>query len=76
MDDVRRLMYSVVIAFMAVIVVWLSIVYISACGFIFTCQRGRPVVDATPIPTLAAATLPAPDFRFRSRPLSVAGLLL
>jgi len=62
MDDVRKLMYGVLIAFLSVIVVWLSIVYLSACGFTFTCHRGRPVVNATPIPTLAAATLPARDF--------------
>ena len=62
MDNVRKMMYGVVIAFLGVIIVWVSIVYISACGFTFTCHRGRPVVDATPVPTLAAATLPAPDF--------------
>ena len=62
MDDFRKLMYGVVVAFMAVLVVWVSIVYISACGFSFKCQQGRPVVEGTPIPTLAAATLPAPDF--------------
>jgi hypothetical protein len=62
MDDFHKLMYGVLVAFIGLIVVWISIVYVSACGFSFTCQRGRPRVDATPIPTLAAATLPAPDF--------------
>lgn len=62
MDDFRKLIYGVLVAFVGVLVVWVSIVYISACGFSFTCQRGQPVVDSTPIPTLAAATLPAPDF--------------
>lgn len=66
MDDFRKLMYAVLVAFIGIIVVWVSIVYVSACGFSFTCQRGRPRVDATPIPTLAAATLPAPDFSVRS----------
>lgn len=62
MDDFRKLMYGVLTAFVAVLVVWVSFVYISACGFTFTCRRGQPAVVATPIPTLAAATLPAPDF--------------
>jgi mono/diheme cytochrome c family protein len=66
MDDFRKLMYGVVVAFIGVIVVWVSIVYISACGFSFKCQQARPVVDGTPIPTLAAATLPAPDFSVSS----------
>lgn len=62
MDEFRRMMYGVLIAFVGVIVVWVSIVYISACGLTFTCQRGRAVPYTTPIPTLAIATLPAPDF--------------
>jgi hypothetical protein len=62
MDDFRKLIYGVLVAFVAVLVVWGSIVYIAGCGFSFTCQRGAPVVEGTPIPTLAAATLPAPDF--------------
>jgi hypothetical protein len=70
MDDFRKLMYGVVTAFVAVLVVWVGIVYISACGFTFTCRRGQPAVDATPIPTLAAATLPAPDFSVESPALN------
>lgn len=66
MDDFRKLMYGVLTAFVAVLVVWVSFVYISACGFTFTCQRGQPSVAVTPIPTLAAATLPAPDFSVES----------
>jgi mono/diheme cytochrome c family protein len=62
MDDFRKLMYGVLIAFIGVIVIWVSIVYISACGLTFTCRRGQPVAERTPIPTLAAATFPAPDF--------------
>jgi hypothetical protein len=62
MDDFRKLMYGVLTAFVVMLVVWVSFLYISACGFTFTCRRAIPAVDATPIPTLAAATLPAPDF--------------
>lgn len=62
MDDFRKLIYGVIAAFVALVVVWVGFLYISACGFTFTCRRGQPAFDATPIPTLAAATLPPPDF--------------
>jgi mono/diheme cytochrome c family protein len=62
MDDFRKLMYGVILAFVGVLFIWGSIVYLSACGFSFFCQRSRSVGASTPIPTLAAATLPAPDF--------------
>ena len=62
MEDFRKFMYTALIAFVLLLVVWISIVYISACGLTLTCHRGQPVAARTPIPTLAAATLPAPDF--------------
>lgn len=66
MDDFRRLMYGVLVAFLGVIIVWVSFVYISACGFSFACRQGQPLAERTPIPTLAAATLPAPSFLISS----------
>ena len=66
MDDFRKFMYTALIAFVSLLVVWLGMVYISACGFTLTCPQGRPLVDRTPVPTLAAATLPAPDFSISS----------
>jgi len=66
MNDFRKFMYTALIAFVSLLVVWLSIVYISACGFTLTCQQGQPLVARTPVPTLAAATLPAPDFSVAS----------
>ena len=62
MDDFRKFMNTALIAFVALLVVWLGIVYISACGFTLTCHQAQPIVERTPVPTLAAATLPAPDF--------------
>ena len=62
MDDFRKFMYTALLAFVLLIVVWIGIVYISACGFTLTCHQGQRVAVRTPIPTLAAATLPAPDF--------------
>ena len=67
MDDFRKFMYIALVAFVSLLVVWLGIVYISACGFTLTCPQGRPLVDRTPIPTLAVATLPEPNFSI-SRP--------
>ena len=61
-NDFRKFMYTALIAFVALLVVWLSIVYVSACGLTLTCHRAQPVALRTPVPTLAAATLPAPDF--------------
>jgi mono/diheme cytochrome c family protein len=62
MDDFRKFMYTALVAFVSLLVVWLGMVYISACGFTLTCPQARPLVDRTPVPTLAAATLPEPDF--------------
>lgn len=62
MDDFRKIMYGVLTGFIVVLVVWIGFVYVSACGLSFTCQRGQVMPERTPVPTLAAATLPAPDF--------------
>jgi len=66
MDDFRKFMYTALAAFVLLLIVWLGIVYVSACGFTLTCQQGQPVAARTPVPTLAAATLPAPDFSVSS----------
>jgi cytochrome c5 len=62
MDDFRKFMYTALVAFVTLLVVWLGIVYLSACGFTLTCHQAQTSVARTPVPTLAAATLPAPDF--------------
>jgi hypothetical protein len=51
-DDVRRVIYGTVIAFLAVVVSWLGLIYISSCGFTLTCYQASPLVIRTPIPTL------------------------
>ncbi len=58
-DDVRRIIYGTIIGFFLVILSWLSIIYISACGFTFTCVQASPLVIRTPIPTLIPVQLPA-----------------
>jgi mono/diheme cytochrome c family protein len=62
MDDFRKFMYIALAAFVGLIVIWLGIVFISACGFTLTCHQGQAFTARTPIPTLAVATLPEPDF--------------
>jgi hypothetical protein len=58
MNDVRKMIYGTLIGFFLMLGLWFSIIYISSCGFTFTCNRGAPLVDRTPIPTLIPATLP------------------
>jgi hypothetical protein len=55
MNDVRKMIYGTVIGFFLVMGIWFGIVYVSACGFTFTCNRGGPLVIRTPIPTLIPA---------------------
>lgn len=57
-DDVRRVIYGTVIAFLLVVVSWLGIIYISACGFTLTCYQAAPLVIRTPIPTLIPVSNP------------------
>lgn len=58
MNDVRKMIYGTLIGFILTLGVWFSIIYVSSCGFSFTCNKGAPLVDRTPIPTLIPATLP------------------
>lgn len=58
MNDVRKTIYGTIIGFFLMLGFWFSIVYVSACGFTFTCNRGQPLVERTPIPTLIPATMP------------------
>jgi len=52
MNDVRKMIYGTLIGFLGVVVFWLSFIYVSACGFTFTCQRAAHIVERTPVPTL------------------------
>jgi mono/diheme cytochrome c family protein len=60
-DDVRKYIYGAIIAFLVVVLSWLSIVYISACGITLACKRAAFAVERTSIPTLLPATMPAPQ---------------
>lgn len=68
-DDTRGLIYATIIFFLVGLVVWLSIVYVSACGFTLNCIQGAPLVVRTPVPTLIPVEQPkgqpvAPEAEF------------
>ena len=54
-DDVRRVIYGTLIGFLAVVMGWVSFIYVNACGLTFSCNRADPLVVRTPIPTLIPA---------------------
>jgi hypothetical protein len=56
MNDVRRMIYGTLVAFLLFLLFWFGIVYVSACGFTLTCNQGAPLVIRTPIPTLIPAS--------------------
>ena len=58
-DDVRKYIFTTLTIFMLGLIVWISFLFVNACGLTLTCNRGKPSVDRTPIPTLLPATLPA-----------------
>jgi hypothetical protein len=60
-DDVRKYIYGAITVFLLGVSTWVSIVYVSACGVTFTCNRAAFKVERTPIPTLIPATLPVSD---------------
>ena len=58
-DDVRKTIYTTLTLFLFGVILWISFLFINACGFTLTCKQGNPLVDRTPMPTLLPATLPA-----------------
>jgi hypothetical protein len=57
-DDVKKLVYGTILVFLFVVFTWVSLLFLSSCGFTLTCSRGDPLIDRTPVPTLIPATLP------------------
>jgi hypothetical protein len=56
-DDVKRVIYGTIIGFLLVVLSWLGLIYISACGFTLSCNRAAPLVVRTPIPTLIPVSM-------------------
>lgn len=58
-DDVRKVIYGTIIGFLVVVLSWLTLIYLSACGFTLSCYRATPLIVRTPVPTLIPMKLPA-----------------
>jgi len=56
-NDVRNF-HGMLVVFVLGLVVWVGFLFVNACGFTLTCNRGKFPVERTPIPTLPPATLP------------------
>jgi mono/diheme cytochrome c family protein len=59
-DDFRKITYGVLIGFILMIVVWISFLTFTGCGFKPNCAGAVPTAERTSIPTLVPATLPGP----------------
>lgn len=57
-DDVRKYIYGAISVFVLGVLVWVGFIYVNACGFTLSCNRGDLPVARTPVPTLIPATLP------------------
>ena len=57
-DDTRGLIYGTIAFFLIGLVIWLSFIFVSACGFTLNGVQGAPLVVRTPIPTLSPLEQP------------------
>ena len=57
-DDVRKIIYGVLIVFILVIVVWIGFLFVVGCNFSLDCRSYYDPPELTPIPTLIQATMP------------------
>ena len=59
MDDLRKITYGVVIAFVLMLAVWIGYLTLRGCGSGANCAGAVPTAVRTAIPTLIPATQPA-----------------
>jgi hypothetical protein len=55
MDDVKKLIYTTLLAFLGVVLLWVIALLVWSCGFSFECVRAAQIVERTPVPTLIPA---------------------
>lgn len=60
-DDVRKMIYGVLILFLLTIVGYVSFIYVSGCGMTLTCVKGQAFVERTAVPSLVPATMPVAE---------------
>jgi mono/diheme cytochrome c family protein len=58
-DDFRKITYGLLIGFVLMIILWVSFLTFTGCGFKTNCAGAVPTVERTSIPSLVPATLPA-----------------
>jgi hypothetical protein len=56
-DDVKKVIYGTIIGFLVVVLSWLTLIYVSSCGFTLSCNRATPFVIRTPVPTLIPVSM-------------------
>jgi hypothetical protein len=56
-DDVKKVIYGTIIGFLVVVLSWLTLIYVSSCGFTVSCNRAAPLVIRTPVPTLIPVSM-------------------
>jgi len=56
MNDVRKMIWGTIALFFVVVFLFLSIIYVSACGLTLSCRQAQPKFIGTPIPTLIPAS--------------------
>lgn len=62
MNSVQKIIYGILIISIGMLIVWIGFIYLSACNFSFTCQRGQTTSERIPVLTLAATPLPTPAY--------------
>jgi hypothetical protein len=58
-DNTKKIIFTVLVGLPSLLVIWIFSLYFFGCGTTNSCT-GIPQPELTPIPTLLAATLPAP----------------
>ena len=57
-DDVKKLIYGVLILFVVVLITWTGFVIVTGCGFSLNCDKVAEIPERTPIPTIIPAAMP------------------
>ena len=57
-DDVKKIIYGVLIVFVLIIGIWIGYLFIVGCNFSLDCESYFNPPERTPIPTLISAQLP------------------
>lgn len=73
MDDFRKITYGVLIGFVLMLILWISFLTFTGCGFAPNCAGAVATAERTSIPTLVPATLPVGNRALGAATLPSAG---